>query len=77
MKYTKPINIQGLGTRGLRRLQIGQWVTAGEGGPLGRYLGCKKSRTLIVVVGWHENAKRYPEGPTAYWQTLRDYALGE
>jgi len=56
---------------------VGQWVTAGEGGPLGRYLGCKKSRTLIVVVGWHENAKRYPQGPAAYWQTLRDYALGE
>ena len=50
----------------------GQWVRAGEGGPLGRYLG--QTRGGSDVVAWQGNAKG--RGPS-YGAALRAYAKGD
>jgi hypothetical protein len=47
----------------------GQWVTAGPGGPLGRYMG--QTRAESDVVAWQGNAKGRGR---SYGAALRAYA---
>lgn len=46
----------------------GQWVTAGPGGPKGRYMGQRPGQ--VDVVAWQGNAKGRP----GYGAALRAYA---
>lgn len=71
MKFQKAVNIWAMDSlEAKKRLQPGQWVRAGFGGPLGRYYGVKPSGT--VVVAWLDNARK--SGYFDYCRTLRDYA---
>ena len=49
-------------------LQVGQWVTAGQDGPKGRFYGQGRS----TVVAWIGNAKGSRDY-RGYMATLRDY----
>ena len=75
MKYSKPVNIQALNETERKRLQVGQWVYAGDRSCVGKFLGVKDTGT--VVVACQGNAKRRcADSVTSYWHDLRQYALG-
>lgn len=56
MKFIPTVDIWDIDRDNLNStLQRGQWVRAGEGGPIGRFYGVKRSG--IVVVAWNDNAR--------------------
>lgn len=72
MQYTKPVDVWNSKTD-LNKLQPGQWVYAGEPTNTGRFLGVKKTGT--VVVAWQGNI--FNQGPgqrITYIQRLRQFA---
>lgn len=71
MQYTKAIDIWQLTDDQIRKLQVGQWVFAGNTKNIGRFLGIKKSNT--VVVAWQGNAS-FQESYRGYVQQLLNYA---
>lgn len=71
MKYLTPFNIWETPVELLAHVQPGQWVYAGDKGTSGRFLGVKKSGS--VVVAWHLNAKAQ-KSPAEYHRILRAYA---
>ena len=73
MQYKKAIDIWQLSDNQIKKLQVGQWVFGGEPKNLGRFLGVKKSRT--VVVAWHGNAS-FQQSYSGYIKTLLNYAKG-
>jgi hypothetical protein len=74
MQYTKPVDVWNSKTD-LNKLQAGQWVYAGEPNNTGRFLGVKKSGT--VVVAWQGNIFNQGRGRRiAYIQALRQFAKG-
>lgn len=73
MQYSKPVDIWQLSDKQIKQLQVGQWVFAGESKNIGRFLGVKKSNT--VVVAWQGNAS-FQESYKGYIQTLLNYARG-
>jgi len=73
MRYSKPVDIWQLSDKQIKQLQVGQWVFAGESKNIGRFLGIKKSNT--VVVAWQGNAS-FQESYKGYIQTLLNYARG-
>jgi hypothetical protein len=73
MQYSKPVDIWQLSDKQIKKLQVGQWVYAGESKNIGRFLGVKKSNT--VVVAWQGNAS-FQESYKGYIQTLLNYARG-
>lgn len=77
-KYTKAVNIWDLSKEEISRLQVGQWVRAGESGDLGVYLGIAAGGLGSVVVSWLTNAtaKRQGSNYRQYNTNLRRYALG-
>jgi len=70
-QYRPALDIWPLPERARAALHPGQWVTAGPGGPRGRYLG--QTRAGVDVVAWAGNARG--RGPS-YVRALRAYALG-
>ena len=66
MRYTKAVDIWALSDKQRARLQIGQWVYAGDRTNVGRFYG----QGATTVVAWLGNAKRdYRQ----YMAALRDY----
>ena len=75
MKFLKAMDIQALDEAQRKRLQVGQWVYAGNKSCMGKFLGVKRCGT--VVVAWQGNAKRRGAGSvTSYWHDLLQYARG-
>lgn len=70
MKYIKTLDIWALGPQDIKRLQPGQWVTAGPQGDKGIYCGVKPSGTIVVA--WWHNAKA--RDYRTYVHTLMEYA---
>jgi hypothetical protein len=73
MRYKKSVDIWQLSDKQIKKLQVGQWVFAGDTKNIGRFLGVKKSNT--VVVAWHGNAS-FQKSYKGYIQTLLNYARG-
>ena len=69
-RYTPTIDIWALDDNERAALAIGQWVTAGPDGPLGRFLGQGRS----TVVAWQGNA-RGSHDYRGYQRSLRAYAI--
>lgn len=68
-KFTKTVDIWKLDSAARKRLQCGQWVTAGADGPKGRFYG----EGRVTVVAWLGNAKASRDY-VGYMKTLRKYA---
>lgn len=66
MRYVKTFDIWKLDENQRKRIAIGQWVTAGENGPKGRFYG--QGRTTVVA--WLDNARR---DYRSYMANIRDY----
>ena len=71
MKFQKAINIWTISDKEIARLQAGQWVYGGESRNQGRFLGVKKSGTIVVA--WYGNAHQQPSY-NGYIKALRNYA---
>jgi len=71
MRFHKAIDIYNFPPELLKHLPAGQWVKAGEDGPLGRFYGVKKTGT--VVVAWKDNAKNTKDY-FGYCKGLYNYA---
>lgn len=71
MKYKKAVDIWALSNEQIKKLQGGQWVYAGEPNNKGRFLGMKKSGTLVVA--WNGNASQQ-KSYMGYIKTLANYA---
>ena len=67
-RYVPALDVWPLPPKARAALQPGQWVTAGPGGPLGRYMG--QTAAGSDVVAWAGNAKGRP----GYGAALRTYA---
>lgn len=70
MLFTKAVNVWSTDLD-IKSLQPGQWVYAGDRSAGGRFLGVKKSGSIVVA--WNENAKR-SGGYLGYVRALRNYA---
>ena len=73
MQYQPAFNIWSMPASFYKHIQPGQWVYAGTRDQVGRFMGVKRSGT--VVVAWLNNARKH-DRPSAYFKTLRDYAIG-
>ena len=71
MQYSKAIDIWQLTDKQIKHLQIGQWIYGGESKNLGRFLGVKKSGTIVVA--WQGNAS-FQKSYNDYIQSLLNYA---
>jgi hypothetical protein len=71
MKFQKSINIWAISDKEIADLQRGQWVHGGEINNKGRFLGMKKSGT--VVVAWNGNAHQQ-SSYMGYIKMLLNYA---
>lgn len=67
MRYTKAIDIWTLSDEERSKVQIGQWVYAGEPEVKGRFYGQGRS----TVVAWYTHGRRI--GWKSYCASLRDY----
>lgn len=73
MQFHKTINLYAFPRELVKHLQPGQWVAAGDNGPLGRFYGVKRSG--VVVVAWKDNAKRSGDY-FDYCKTLHAFSKG-
>jgi hypothetical protein len=71
MKFTQSFDIWSVPVSLLKHAQPGQWVYAGTKDNKGRFLGVKRSGS--VVVAWSGNIKAQAD-KAAYIKTLRSYA---
>jgi len=71
MKFTHAFDIWSVPVDLLKHAQPGQWVYAGNKADKGRFLGVKRSGT--VVVAWQGNTARQAD-KAGYIKTLRSYA---
>lgn len=71
-RYVPALDVWPLPPQARAALHPGQWVTAGPGGPRGRYLG--QTRGGSDVVAWQEGAPK--GGRRARVAALRAYAKG-
>lgn len=70
MRFAPALDVWSLDPAARAALQPGQWVTAGPGGPKGRYLGQRPGGSDVVA--WSDNARGRP----GYGAALRAYAKG-
>jgi hypothetical protein len=71
MKFTHAFDIWSVPVDLLKHAQPGQWVYAGNKADKGRFLGVKRSGS--VVVAWQGNTARQAD-KAGYIKTLRSYA---
>ena len=71
MRYQKALDIWRLTDKQIQNLQTGQWIYGGNDKNLGRFLGVKKSGT--VVVAWQGNAS-FQKSYIQYIKQLLNYA---
>ena len=71
MKYQKAVNVWTLPEESLKRLQVGQWVYAGEKSNKG--IWCGITSRGVKVVAWSGNIEGQKD-PDQYIRTLINYA---
>jgi hypothetical protein len=71
MKFTHAFDIWSVPVDLLKHAQPGQWVYAGNKADKGRFLGVKRSGS--VVVAWQGNTRSQSD-KAGYIKTLRSYA---
>jgi hypothetical protein len=71
MKFTHAFDIWSVPVDLLKHAQPGQWVYAGNKADKGRFLGVKRSGTVLVA--WQGNTQRQAD-KAGYIKTLRSYA---
>lgn len=71
-RFVPALDVWALDDMARARLQPGQWITAGPGGPVGRWAGL--TRSGVAVAAWRDNARRAPGGPASYFRDLLAYA---
>jgi hypothetical protein len=74
MKYQSIFDIWAVPVDLLKHVQAGQMVYAGDRSNRGRFLGVRRSGS--VVVAWQGNVQRHTD-KLGYIRTLRNYAKGE
>jgi hypothetical protein len=74
MKYQSIFNVWDIPADLLKHVQAGQMVYAGDKSNKGRFLGVRKSGS--VVVAWQGNVQSHSD-KVGYIKTLRNYAKGE
>lgn len=74
-KYTKPVNIWTVWTlpEPSKRMQVGQWVYAGDKNTKGIWCGTRSTGTHVVA--WERNIKGRKD-PESYIRSLINYAKG-
>lgn len=74
MKFQKALDIWNATSQDIAKLQPGQWVFAGNRDSMGRFLGVKRSGS--VVVAWLGNERNHGNyaARLEYIRTLRQYA---
>jgi len=77
MKYSAPINAHAVTTETLAKLQPGQWVYAGDRSTMGRFLGVKRSGTVVVAWLGNERSQGSYSARLEYIRNLRNFALGD
>jgi hypothetical protein len=77
MKYSAPVNAHAVTTETLAKLQPGQWVYAGDRSAMGRFLGVKRSGTVVVAWLGNERSKGSYSARLEYIRNLRNFALGD
>lgn len=73
MKYQSMFDIWAVPTDLLKHVQAGQMVYAGDKTNKGRFLGVKKSGTIVVA--WQGNIQAQSD-KLGYIKSLRNYAKG-
>jgi hypothetical protein len=74
MKYQSIFDIWAVPADLLKHVQAGQMVYAGNKANRGRFLGVRRSGS--VVVAWQGNVQNHTD-KLGYIRTLRNYAKGE
>lgn len=74
MKFQKPLDVWKMNPEEFAKLQPGNWIFAGEPSNKGRFLGVKKSGSVVVAwIGNERNQGSYAKR-LDYVRTLRQYA---
>lgn len=74
MKYQSIFDIWAVPTDLLKHVQAGQMVYAGNKANRGRFLGVRRSGSIVVA--WQGNIQSHSD-KLGYIRTLRNYAKGE
>lgn len=74
MKFQKALNIWNATEAEIKKLQAGQWVYAGQPENKGRFLGVRKSGSVVVAWLGNEKAQGNYYERLNYIRTLRTYA---
>lgn len=77
MRYLPAFNIWSMPVELLRHAQPGQHVYAGDKTTTGRFLGVKRSGTVVVAWSGNTRTRRTRAEQLDYLRTLRAYALGD
>ena len=73
MKYQSIFDIWAVPTDLLKHVQAGQMVYAGDKANRGRFLGVRKSGSIVVA--WQGNVQNHSD-KLGYIKSLRNYAKG-
>jgi hypothetical protein len=73
MKYQSMFNIWDIPADLCKHIQAGQMVYAGDKSNRGRFLGVRKSGTIVVA--WQGNIQNHSD-KLGYIKSLRNYAKG-
>jgi hypothetical protein len=76
MKFTPAFNIWSVPVDLLKHAQPGQWVYAGDKSAMGRFLGVKKTGSVVVAWLGNERGRGSKDARLDYIRTLRQYARG-
>jgi hypothetical protein len=76
MKFLPAFNVWSTPVELLAHAQPGQWVYAGDRNSMGRFLGVKKSGSVVVAWLGNERGRGSKQQRLEYVRTLRQYALG-
>lgn len=74
MKYQSMFDIWAVPVDLLKHVQAGQMVYAGNKANKGRFLGVRRSGSIVVA--WQGNVQNHTD-KLGYIRTLRNYAKGE
>jgi hypothetical protein len=74
MKYQSMFDIWAVPTDLLKHVQAGQMVYAGNKSNKGRFLGVRKSGSIVVA--WQGNVQNHSD-KLGYIKSLRNYAKGQ
>lgn len=76
MRFQKAVNVWDMTSEQIQALQPGQWVYAGNPQDKGRFLGVKRSGSVVVAWLGNERSQGDRAKRVEYIRTLRQYAKG-